>query len=106
MALLESVWVAHWIDMKMLGPINDWTYMGGVLAFLLLACTMIIVVTYASMRVSVISSRVIHSKVVGHILRAPIDSFFDKQPVGRLVNRLSYDMRIVDSAIVMVINQI
>ena len=34
------------------------------------------------------------------LLCAPVDRFFDKQPVGRLINRLSYDMKQVDETFV------
>jgi len=38
----------------------------------------------------------IHDLVVHRILRAPIDKFFDKHPVGRIMNRLHADVGMID----------
>jgi len=38
----------------------------------------------------------IHGDVLQRILRAPIDKFFDKHPVGRIMNRLAQDLAVVD----------
>jgi ABC-type multidrug transport system fused ATPase/permease subunit len=41
-------------------------------------------------------STAMHDLVVKRLLRAPIDKFHDKSPVGRILNRMSVDMRQVD----------
>jgi ABC-type multidrug transport system fused ATPase/permease subunit len=38
----------------------------------------------------------IHGMVLHKNLRAPIDRFFDKHPVGRIMNRMSADLAVVD----------
>merc|ERR1719210_1869869 len=38
----------------------------------------------------------IHEWALHRILRAPIDKFFDKHPVGRIINRLAADLAVVD----------
>ena len=38
----------------------------------------------------------IHGDVLKRILKAPIDRFFDKHPVGRIMNRMSADLVVVD----------
>lgn len=38
----------------------------------------------------------IHSDVVKRLLHAPIDRFFDKHPVGRIMNRITMDMTTID----------
>lgn len=39
----------------------------------------------------------IHSQALSNVLRAPVNTFFDVTPVGRIMNRLSKDTDIVDS---------
>eukprot|EP00835_Amoeboradix_gromovi_P005060 NODE_442_length_8548_cov_0.231862.p1 type:complete len:1245 gc:universal NODE_442_length_8548_cov_0.231862:1465-5199(+) len=44
---------------------------------------------------SIKASREIHKRLLQRILRAPI-SFFDKTPLGRIINRFSRDIQVVD----------
>ena len=44
---------------------------------------------------SVHSSRILHSRMLANILRAPM-MFFDTTPIGRILNRFSRDMETVD----------
>jgi len=97
--LRESLSLAQWIDEKSSHSVDDGAYMLSVLKIVLLACLTIALTTYAASRVSISASTRIHAAIVQSILRAPIDRFFDKQPVGRLINRLSFDMRQVDDSI-------
>jgi len=41
-------------------------------------------------------SRTIHETILDRLLRAPVDRFFDKTPVGRIMNRLSSDLASID----------
>jgi len=97
--LWEALAVARWVDEKIRHDVNDWQHMQYVLTIVLLNCLVVVVSAYAATRVTLSASMQLHSKVMRSILRAPIDRFFDKQPVGRLINRLSFDMRRVDDAI-------
>ncbi|XP_046556239.1 multidrug resistance-associated protein 1-like [Haliotis rubra] len=45
---------------------------------------------------SVHASRIVHSKMLGHVLRAPM-SFFDTTPIGRILNRFSQDIDTLDN---------
>jgi len=38
----------------------------------------------------------IHNVVINQLLHAPIDRFFDKHPVGRMMNRITMDMATID----------
>lgn len=38
----------------------------------------------------------IHNVVINQLLHAPIDRFFDKHPVGRIMNRITMDMATID----------
>eukprot|EP00933_Yihiella_yeosuensis_P019016 TRINITY_DN1546_c0_g1_i2.p1 TRINITY_DN1546_c0_g1~~TRINITY_DN1546_c0_g1_i2.p1 ORF type:complete len:1631 (+),score=308.62 TRINITY_DN1546_c0_g1_i2:121-5013(+) len=98
----ESLVVAVWIDTKMANPyVDDRIFMVRVLMVVMLACLVTVFSQYACSRVSVSASRLIHQNVMKAILRAPVDKFFDKQPIGRLINRLSFDIRQVDDGVTM-----
>jgi len=45
------------------------------------------------------SSRGCHAAVVKSLMRAPIDRFYDKTPVGRIMNRMSNDMMHLDTKV-------
>eukprot|EP00357_Protocruzia_adherens_P030800 CAMPEP_0114996004 /NCGR_PEP_ID=MMETSP0216-20121206/14061_1 /TAXON_ID=223996 /ORGANISM="Protocruzia adherens, Strain Boccale" /LENGTH=1423 /DNA_ID=CAMNT_0002360143 /DNA_START=156 /DNA_END=4427 /DNA_ORIENTATION=+ len=44
-------------------------------------------------------SRILHSEMIQCLTRAPLNLFFDRTPTGRLLNRLSKDLNIVDAMI-------
>ncbi|CAE8649437.1 unnamed protein product, partial [Polarella glacialis] len=102
--LRESLVLAVWIDTKMAQPlVDDRVFILRCIMVVSAACVSIVLAQYACSRVSISASRKIHEGVMKSILRAPVDRFFDKQPIGRLINRLSLDMRQVDDAVTMVI---
>ncbi len=43
-------------------------------------------------------ARKLHSNMFTRIIRAPVNLFFDRVPLGRLLNRFSSDLDVVDSA--------
>lgn len=97
----EYIVIAYWIDSKMRDP-----YMGYDQAFLLRVatvvggCCFVIMLSAHSMgRTAITANRQLHHTTLSTLMRAPVDKFFDKQPTGRLINRLSSDMRQVDSSI-------
>mmetsp|Transcript_16819 Transcript_16819/g.48894 ORF Transcript_16819/g.48894 Transcript_16819/m.48894 type:complete len:1597 (+) Transcript_16819:77-4867(+) len=98
--LRESLSLAMWIDVKTTQPTcDDHAFMRVVACYVFATIVSITVAAFAASRVSISASTKMHETVVKAILRAPIDRFFDKQPVGRLINRLSFDMRQVDDYI-------
>eukprot|EP00930_Biecheleria_cincta_P002638 TRINITY_DN103641_c0_g1_i1.p1 TRINITY_DN103641_c0_g1~~TRINITY_DN103641_c0_g1_i1.p1 ORF type:complete len:1660 (-),score=304.97 TRINITY_DN103641_c0_g1_i1:123-5102(-) len=38
----------------------------------------------------------LHGSIIHRLLRAPIDRFFDRQPLGRIMNRMTSDMAAID----------
>ena len=45
------------------------------------------------------ASRKIHQKMIQRVLRAPINLYFDVTPIGRILNRFSKDMAVLDTSI-------
>mmetsp|Transcript_18363 Transcript_18363/g.52566 ORF Transcript_18363/g.52566 Transcript_18363/m.52566 type:complete len:1618 (-) Transcript_18363:50-4903(-) len=101
--VFQTVLLASWINAKtaVVGgeTCDDTRYMLQILFRTLAASCSIIITSFASSRVTMSASAAIHTQTLATILRAPIDKFFDKQPIGRLVNRLSADMRTTDDAV-------
>jgi len=98
--LRENLVLAEWIDAKeQFGDVDDKVYLLRTFSVMAMCCVVIILVAYGASRVSISAATKMHATVVYAILRAPIDKFFDKQPVGRLISRLSFDMRQVDDFI-------
>mmetsp|Transcript_31394 Transcript_31394/g.56892 ORF Transcript_31394/g.56892 Transcript_31394/m.56892 type:complete len:1558 (-) Transcript_31394:161-4834(-) len=89
--------LANWTDAMAHDPsVSAKTYLQGYL-FWLVAATLTYYLAwkfgeYFSIRISASS----HTKILKRLLGAPIDRFFDKQPLGRLMNRLTTDMAALD----------
>jgi len=99
--LRESLVLAIWIDTKVINPeVNDMLFIKRLIMVVGACCATILIVYYATANVALTSARKIHECCVTSLLNAPVDRFFDKQPVGRLINRLSYDMKQVDETLV------
>ena len=49
--------------------------------------------------VSVLCSQRLHHTVLGHVLSAPVPTFFDVTPVGRILNRFSSDLDQIDTLV-------
>lgn len=97
--LIQSLILATWINKKMLSETNDREFLFLLLVGAMVLFFMQVFTLWAASRVTISASRLIHLKVTDALLHAPVDTFFDKQPVGRLINRLSADMKLTDDAV-------
>ena len=93
-----GVWLAYWSSANVTTDQQRNIYIGiyggialgqGVFTFLLSICT-----TLGSM----VASRRLHHRLLVNIMHSPM-SFFDTTPLGRIVNRFSKDLYIVDDTI-------
>jgi len=97
--VFQTVLLASWINDKVEHDVDDRVYMLQIIIRTVVASASIVITAWAASRVGFAASSAIHSHIISAILRAPIDKFFDKQPIGRLINRLSSDMRVADDAV-------
>jgi len=49
-------------------------------------------------------SRTIHREMLQKIFRAPVNLFFDRIPIGRLLNRFSKDLSVIDTSLITCFN--
>lgn len=62
----------------------------------------VLVIFYYSIR----ASKKLHESMLGRIMNAPVNLFFDTTPVGRIINRLSSDLHSADIELPMVIGNL
>jgi len=97
----ESLVLAVWVDAKVEYPdASDNVFMIRMIVVVLCCCACICICFAAVANTALGAARSIHNQVMTSLLKAPVDRFFDKQPVGRLINRLSFDMKQVDETFV------
>ncbi|KAJ3023063.1 hypothetical protein HKX48_004357 [Thoreauomyces humboldtii] len=94
LSVMTSYWLVWWVDNKF----ESWStkdyqiayvcFGGGAAVFILLVNAAIMIGNYAV-------ARDIHRSALSNLLRAPL-SFFDTQPVGRMLNRFSKDIELID----------
>jgi len=95
--LLCDLVLAHWTNSMTLNPeLDDRPYLGGYLFWLFVGTLFWVVCWHFGQQFTLRISAQIHGDVLKRILKAPIDRFFDKHPVGRIMNRMSADMVVVD----------
>lgn len=95
--LLCDLVLATWTNKMARTPeMDDRPYLFGYLFWLILGTIFWVVCWMFGEWFTLQISAQIHGDVLKRILRAPIDRFFDKHPVGRIMNRLSADLSVVD----------
>ncbi|XP_076819730.1 multidrug resistance-associated protein 1-like isoform X2 [Clavelina lepadiformis] len=97
----SSIWLSMWSD----DPVNaDGTQNGtnyrlavyGVLGFA--KALSVVTSSFSLYYGAILASTYLHSKMLDNILKAPM-SFFDTTPLGRIVNRFSKDIYLIDEVI-------
>jgi len=101
--LIQLNIVALWADKKLAGSRDDLFFLAMSAINLLCQITMTIFSNLSCNAFSISAGRRIHEMVMDSMLKAPVDRFFDKNPVGRLIQRLSGDMGAVDRGVLQVI---
>ena len=63
------------------------------ICYTLIICIVSLVVNWSTFRIS----RILHKNMLSQVLCAPINSYFDKTPTGRILNRFIKDINIIDN---------
>ncbi|KAF0700286.1 Aste57867_9194 [Aphanomyces stellatus] len=77
------------------------TYAGMYMAMAVVATLLVLVRSVYVLHFILLCSKHLHATILNHVLHAPIPSFFDVTPVGRILNRFSSDLSQVDNMVPM-----
>ncbi|OQR85539.1 ATP-binding Cassette (ABC) Superfamily, partial [Achlya hypogyna] len=90
-------YMGHWANSPSLaGAMSSaWIYVG----ITCVAIGLLIGRILFGLRVVILCSKTLHERLFAKVLWAPVNSFFDVVPVGRILNRFSSDLDQVDSQI-------
>mmetsp|Transcript_8378 Transcript_8378/g.14889 ORF Transcript_8378/g.14889 Transcript_8378/m.14889 type:complete len:1637 (+) Transcript_8378:146-5056(+) len=95
--LLCDLVLARWTNAMAADPtVEDKPYLLAYLFWLILGTAFWVVCWKFGEWFTLRISAHVHGDVLRRILRAPVDKFFDKHPVGRIMNRLAQDLAVVD----------
>lgn len=94
---VENVWLSMWTASD--GTHSNGYYIGvfaGIGVFYaLFTCFRAIVMAISSPRMS----EIIHESMLTNLLFSPLNEFFDRVPIGRILNRFSKDLNSVDATL-------
>ncbi|CAJ0581545.1 unnamed protein product, partial [Mesorhabditis spiculigera] len=96
--IFRALWLSSWTNDNKDGVATGDTYteLAGFSALAILEIIFLIAAQFALVFGCQSASLKLHSPLLASILRSPM-SFFDQTPVGRIVNRLSRDLEVIDS---------
>lgn len=94
-----DLWLTVWTDQSWSGSPSldsDGDYMT---VYAVVAASMALLLVFRTVlvaRTSLHASKTIHNRLFASLLQAPVNLFFDVTPTGRIVNRFSQDMTLMD----------
>jgi len=93
-------WLAHWSENGSTDQEHSNAYYYGIYAFLGVSSGFLVyvrlkMVFFRSLDVN----RRLHNEMFAKVIRAPVNLFFDRVPLGRLVNRFTADLQIFDFSV-------
>ncbi|KJE98072.1 multidrug resistance-associated protein 3, variant [Capsaspora owczarzaki ATCC 30864] len=98
----SNLWLSHWSDSSDEDPVatsNDNPYYLGIYAALGIGNAItVFFATFVQALSSIHASEMMHQSMLYRVLRSPM-AFFDTTPMGRIVNRFSKDVYILDETI-------
>jgi len=98
--LLCDLVIAHWSNELSINPqASARPYLSAYLFWLSLSIVFWVTGWWQGTAFTMRLSGAIHNRVIHKLLRAPVDRFFDKQPVGRIMSRLVGDLASVDMSL-------
>lgn len=92
--MASNLWIAQWTSHS--DQNNNTFYLTGYALFAAAYGAFAMIRTTVLLCGSVKSSRIIHRRMITSLLFAPLNEFFERIPVGRILNRLSKDVQVID----------
>ncbi|KAJ3149877.1 hypothetical protein HDU86_006835 [Geranomyces michiganensis] len=93
---LIGVWLAWWSAEKFGNSVSQLGYLGIYALLTMLQIILAGYLSYVMVAKSLQASESMHSAVLGALLQAPV-SFFQSQPIGRVLSRFNRDIQVVDA---------
>ncbi|KAJ3164746.1 hypothetical protein HDU88_005182 [Geranomyces variabilis] len=93
---LIGVWLAWWSLEKFGNAVSQLGYLGAYALLTMLQIVLAGCLSYVMVAKSLGASESLHSAVLGALLHAPL-SFFQSQPIGRVLSRFNRDIQVVDA---------
>jgi ATP-binding cassette subfamily C (CFTR/MRP) protein 2 len=90
-----NVWISKWTANS--GSGNNTSFLIGYGALAFTYGFFAILRAGALLSGSIHSSRTVHRRMITSLLFAPLNEFFERIPIGRILNRLSKDVSVIDS---------
>lgn len=96
LSLSSSFYLSYWTTAANEGEGDGFYYLKVYAALSVAYVFFNVIRSAATMFKSVECSENIHRSMIKSVIRAPINLFFDRVPVGRILNRFSKDLNLVD----------
>ncbi len=94
----SRIWLAHWSSSNITDSSEQNNYVGIFGALGVGQGFFLFLVAMTLAHICVNGSTVLHEKLLGNMLRLPL-AFFETTPLGRIVNRFSKDIDVIDTMI-------
>lgn len=96
----QIIILGRWADQKqVLATAPDERILKMLGIFLVSSCAIQVLQSYMVQSFNISTSKALFARAFAAVLRAPLDKFWSKQQVGRVINRLSGDILTIDMAI-------
>jgi len=95
----SNFWLSYWSE-QVVDPEHPQSYYLTIYSILSLSYAFFVLIRISMLFIqSVKCSRQIHKDMLAKVIRAPVNLFFDRVPSGRILNRLSKDLTVLDDYI-------
>lgn len=98
--LAESLTLARWANRAEAGDCAHRIFAVTIFVIVVLNCSLMWINEWIGSRFARRSATELHDRALAGLARAPVDHFYDRHPLGRVLNRMSMDLMQIDGAIV------
>lgn len=98
-------WLAQWTA-NAFQNLNFWYYLAIYCSLGVVSAVLILFRDIIFQQLGVLSAKRLHNRMLQRLLSAPLAQFYDVQPIGRIINRISKDQELVDSTLFGALSQL